>query len=110
MISELWADLTSVHKWWLIIGLAGQFSFGARFLVQWLVSEKRHRSVIPDAFWYLSLGGGLILLAYAVHRRDPVFILGQAFGVIVYSRNIMLIQAAHRRRRARAAGRTAQPS
>ena len=84
---------------WLAIGLAGQIAFGARFLVQWVASERRGRSVIPMAFWWLSLGGGVILLSYAIHRRDPVFILGQSFGLVVYARNIVLI----RRRRSRAA-------
>ncbi len=98
MNSDAWASLTSVDKWWLIIGLAGQVAFGARFLVQWVISERRRRSVIPDTFWYFSLGGGIILLAYAIHRRDPVFIIGQAFGAVVYVRNIMLIQGARRRR------------
>lgn len=86
-----------MNRIWLAVGLAGQLAFGARFLVQWIVSERRGKSVIPFAFWWLSLGGGLILLAYAVHRRDPVFILGQAFGLIVYVRNVVLI----RRRRTR---------
>ncbi|MHB8078876.1 MAG: lipid-A-disaccharide synthase N-terminal domain-containing protein [Candidatus Krumholzibacteriia bacterium] len=81
-----------MNRLWLAIGLAGQLSFGARFLVQWIVSERRGKSVIPLAFWWLSLGGGVILLAYAVHRRDPVFIIGQAFGLIVYVRNVVLIR------------------
>lgn len=82
-----------MNRLWLAIGLAGQFTFGARFLVQWIVSERRGKSVIPLAFWWLSLGGGVILLAYAVHRRDPVFIIGQTFGLIVYVRNVVLIRA-----------------
>ena len=86
-----------MNRLWLAIGLAGQLAFGARFLVQWIVSERRGKSVIPFAFWWLSLGGGVILLAYAVHRHDPVFIIGQAFGLIVYLRNVVLI----RRRRIR---------
>lgn len=81
---------------WLAIGLAGQAAFGARFLVQWIASERRGRSVIPMAFWWLSVCGGVVLLSYAIHRRDPVFILGQSFGLVVYLRNIVLI----RRRRA----------
>ena len=79
-------------KLWLLIGLGGQAAFGARFLVQWIASERRGRSVIPMAFWWLSLGGGAILLSYAIHRQDPVFILGQAFGLVVYLRNILLIR------------------
>ena len=76
---------------WLAVGFAGQALFTARFLVQWLQSERVRRSVIPMAFWYLSLAGGALLLIYALHRRDPVFILGQAAGAVVYIRNIVLI-------------------
>ena len=76
---------------WLVLGFVGQAIFGSRFLVQWLVSEKKGRSVIPLAFWYLSLGGSAMLLIYAIHRVDPVFILGQAFGSFIYIRNLVLI-------------------
>lgn len=89
---DAWSALPTAEKWWLAVGMIGQMSFGARFLVQWLASERSHRSVIPMSFWYLSLGGGLILLSYAVWRRDPVFIMGQAFGTVVYVRNIVLIR------------------
>jgi lipid-A-disaccharide synthase-like uncharacterized protein len=78
------------HDSWLWIGFLGQAFFASRFLVQWIVSERMRRSVIPDYFWYASLAGGLLLLSYALHLRDPVFILGQGFGVIVYSRNLAL--------------------
>lgn len=77
---------------WLIIGLLGQGIFAARFLVQWIISEKQKRSVIPLSFWHLSIVGGLILLAYALYKKDPVFILGQAAGLIVYVRNLHLIK------------------
>ncbi len=76
---------------WLIIGFIAQIIFGARFFLQWLVSEKQHKSVIPIGFWYLSIVGGLMLLIYAIHRKDPVFILGQATGVLIYIRNLILI-------------------
>ena len=89
--------LASGEFWWIAFGFAAQAMFFTRFLVQWLASERKRKSVIPDAFWYLSLGGGLMLLAYAVHRRDPVFILGQSVGAFIYLRNIMLI---HRERAA----------
>lgn len=82
---------------WIVIGLAGQLLFSARFLVQWITSEIRRESVVPVSFWFLSIGGSLILLAYAIHRRDPVFILGQSVGSVVYLRNLALI----RRRRVR---------
>lgn len=77
---------------WLVIGFGGQAMFAARFLVQWLVSEKKGESVIPLAFWYLSISGGAILLLYAIHQRDPVFIAGQATGVFIYARNLMLLR------------------
>jgi lipid-A-disaccharide synthase-like uncharacterized protein len=76
---------------WLVVGFLGQALFGSRFLVQWIVSERRGESVVPLAFWYLSLGGASLLLAYAIWRQDPVFILGQAFGFLVYTRNLVLI-------------------
>jgi lipid-A-disaccharide synthase-like uncharacterized protein len=84
----------SMEHVWLGIGLLGQALFSARFLVQWIASERRRRSVVPVAFWYLSLGGGLTLLAYAVYRQDPVFILGQASGLFVYGRNLYLVRRA----------------
>lgn len=82
--------------WWVVIGLGGQVLFTARFLVQWIASERARKSVVPLAFWYLSLGGGVVLLAYAIYRRDPVFILGQSMGVLIYMRNLWLIRAEHR--------------
>ncbi len=77
---------------WLSIGLAGQCLFMARFIVQWIHSERHRQSLIPVSFWYLSLLGGLIVLAYGIHKLDPVIILGQLPGTIVYTRNLMLIQ------------------
>jgi lipid-A-disaccharide synthase-like uncharacterized protein len=76
---------------WLVVGFLGQALFGSRFLVQWIVSERRGESVVPLAFWYLSLGGASLLLAYAIWRQDPVFILGQSLGFLVYTRNLVLI-------------------
>ena len=76
---------------WLLIGLAGQALFFMRFIVQWIVSERRKESVIPLQFWYWSIGGSLVLLFYAIHQRDPVFILGQSLGSVIYVRNLMLI-------------------
>jgi len=76
---------------WIGIGFLGQALFSARFLVQWLTSEMRRESVIPLAFWYLSLAGGATLLTYAIWRKDPVFIAGQGFGLLVYARNLILI-------------------
>jgi lipid-A-disaccharide synthase-like uncharacterized protein len=76
---------------WLTIGFVGQALFSGRFLVQWLYSEKMKQSLIPTAFWYFSIAGGLVLLAYALHKQDPVFIAGQAFGLLVYFRNLYLL-------------------
>ncbi len=77
---------------WLVLGLAGQALFSARFMVQWIASEIQKRSVVPISFWFLSIGGSLTLLAYAIHRKDPVFILGQSAGLLIYTRNLVLIK------------------
>ncbi len=79
------------EKIWLAIGFLAQALFASRFIVQWIASERAKQSVIPIAFWYLSLFGGILLFAYAVWRRDPVFIMGQGSGVFIYSRNLYLI-------------------
>lgn len=76
---------------WLGIGFFGQALFFMRFLVQWIASEIKKRSVIPMAFWYFSFFGGLTLLVYAIYRRDPVFIIGQSTGSIIYIRNLQLV-------------------
>ncbi|MFO0775502.1 MAG: lipid-A-disaccharide synthase N-terminal domain-containing protein [Nitrospiraceae bacterium] len=76
---------------WVIIGFVGQGLFFGRWLIQWLASERSAESRVPVAFWYMSLIGGLITLAYAIYRRDPVFIAGQSVGAVVYIRNLMLI-------------------
>jgi lipid-A-disaccharide synthase-like uncharacterized protein len=76
---------------WVLIGFLGQGMFMMRFIVQWIASEKRKESVIPVAFWYFSLGGGLILLAYAIRRMDPVFIAAYLLNPIIYSRNLYFI-------------------
>ena len=74
-----------------MVGFLGQFFFSMRFIIQWIKSEKEKRSIIPITFWYFSLLGGTTLLAYAIYRQDPVFILGQSLGVFIYSRNLYLI-------------------
>ena len=78
-------------NWWVITGFIGQGAFFMRFLIQWIASEKRGESYFPVFFWYLSIAGGIILLAYAIHIDDPVFTLGQSCGLLVYLRNLMLI-------------------
>ena len=77
---------------WVAIGFFGQALFFMRFFVQWLASERKKTSVIPTAFWYFSILGGMTLLAYAIWRRDPVFILGQSFGLVIYLRNLYFIR------------------
>jgi lipid-A-disaccharide synthase-like uncharacterized protein len=78
---------------WLLVGLGGQVLFMLRFVIQWLHSERQRKSVIPESFWYLSIAGALVLLAYSVYRRDAVFILGQVLGVGIYLRNLALIRS-----------------
>ena len=85
------SNLTNTELIYLIIGFAGQGIFSARFIVQWFVSEKKKESFIPIIFWYLSILGGISLLIYAIHRKDPVIITGQSFGIIIYLRNLILI-------------------
>jgi lipid-A-disaccharide synthase-like uncharacterized protein len=80
---------------WYALGFVGQVLFGSRFIVQWLASERQGRVVMPVLFWYLSLIGGIGLLAYAVHRKDPVFALGQAGGLVIYARNLALVRRTH---------------
>lgn len=87
----------SISPLWLAIGFVGQALFSMRFVVQWIHSERTGQSVIPVAFWYLSLLGGATLLSYAIYRQDPVFIVGQAAGLLIYSRNLYFIHRDRRR-------------
>ena len=84
-------SLNSSEIIFLIIGFFGQFIFASRFIVQWIYSEKKGESSIPIIFWYLSIIGGLSLLIYAIFRKDPVIIMGQCFGILIYARNLILI-------------------
>jgi len=83
---------------WALVGVIGQILFFSRFFVQWIVSEKKGKSTIPVVFWYLSLGGGAMLMTYAICQRDLVITLGQGVGLFVYIRNLMLISKAKRRK------------
>ncbi len=76
---------------WTVVGFLGQALFSGRFIVQWLVSERKKQSIIPVMFWYFSILGGATLLTYSIHKQDPVFIFGQALGLIVYFRNLYFI-------------------
>ena len=93
----------SQETMWLVIGFTGQACFFMRFFVQWVSSERQKRSVIPVAFWYFSLGGAAILLTYAIHRRDPVFIVGQSTGFFIYLRNLHLLAQEKREKEAASA-------
>ena len=84
-------SLSNVELFFLIIGFVGQGLFASRFIVQWIYSEKIGQSTIPIVFWYLSIFGGLGLLIYAIFRKDPVIITGQLFGILIYTRNLILI-------------------
>jgi lipid-A-disaccharide synthase-like uncharacterized protein len=76
---------------WIALGFLGQAAFSGRFLVQWVATERAGRSVVPLAFWYLSIVGSALLLGYAIHKRDPVFIVGQSAGFVIYFRNLLLL-------------------
>ena len=88
---DWWLNTPTSELIWISIGLVAQLMFSMRFIVQWVATEKARASIIPEAFWYFSFAGGLLLFAYAVYRLDPVFILGQATGLVIYSRNIYFI-------------------
>ena len=90
-LSAWWSSVTMAELIWLSVGFLAQFMFSMRFLVQWIYSERARQSVVPEIFWYFSFLGGAMLLVYAIHRVDPVFILGQAMGLVIYSRNIYFI-------------------
>tara|TARA_X000000950_G_scaffold273195_1_gene356735 strand:- start:2419 stop:2715 length:297 start_codon:yes stop_codon:yes gene_type:complete len=85
------SSLSDIEIIFLIIGFLGQGLFASRFIVQWIYSEKKGESHIPIIFWYLSIFGGIVLLMYAIFRKDPVIILGQTFGIFIYLRNLILI-------------------
>lgn len=89
---------------WVIFGFGAQFAFFMRFVIQWIASERRGRSYVPVVFWYFSLAGGVMLFTYAVHRQDPVFILGQGLGCLIYIRNLVLIHRRQARVRSRRRG------
>ncbi len=90
-LSQWWATISTKELTWLAVGFGAQLMFSLRFVVQWIASERARASVVPELFWYFSLAGGAMLLTYAIYRVDPVFILGQMTGLIIYSRNIYFI-------------------
>jgi lipid-A-disaccharide synthase-like uncharacterized protein len=86
-----WESISSGELLWLSLGLGAQAMFSTRFIIQWIASERAKKSIVPEAFWYFSFVGGFMLFMYALHRMDPVFIIGQGPGLFIYSRNIYLI-------------------
>ena len=88
---EIAGKLTGPYKFWYALGFLGQVIFTMRFVVQWIASERKGKSIIPIHFWFISIAGSLVLLVYSVWRKDPVFILGQSFGCFVYCRNLKLL-------------------
>jgi lipid-A-disaccharide synthase-like uncharacterized protein len=90
-LQHWWATTSTSHLIWIGIGFTAQALFSMRFIVQWLATEKARASISPEAFWYFSFAGGVMLLAYAIYRMDPVFILGQGAGLVIYARNIYFI-------------------
>jgi lipid-A-disaccharide synthase-like uncharacterized protein len=112
MIADLWHALGGYFyevfvmklDWWAYVGIIAQALFTGRFLVQWIASERAGRSVVPFSFWILSISGGLLLLVYALYRRDPVFILGQGLGVVIYMRNLVLVLRERRESREKITG------
>lgn len=89
-LAQWWQVTPALDKTWLAVGLIGQLMFSARWIIQWLASERVRQSVVPTTFWYFSLVGGLLVLSYGIYKGDPVIILGQ-FGVLIYARNIFLL-------------------
>ncbi len=90
-IAMWWATTSSTEIIWLAVGFLAQLMFSMRFIVQWIASEKARRSIVPETFWYFSFAGGAMLFAYAIYRFDPVFMLGQGTGLLIYARNIQMI-------------------
>jgi lipid-A-disaccharide synthase-like uncharacterized protein len=84
--------LSKVADPWFALGIVGQLMFSGRFLVQWLVSEKQSKSVVPIAFWYFSIGGGICLFVYGIKQAEPIIILGQSIGLLIYARNLYFIR------------------
>lgn len=91
MLSHHLIDIVHSFDTWVIIGMIGQFMFTMRFILQWFESEKAQKSVVPASFWIFSILGGSIVLAYAIHKQDPVFIIGQGAGLLIYFRNLHFV-------------------
>lgn len=108
-LAEWWMRTPASELVWLSVGLAAQLMFSLRFIVQWVASERARASIVPEVFWYFSFAGGAMLLIYAIYRMDPVFILGQATGLLIYGRNIYFIWRGKADQRAKAASPLKMP-
>ncbi len=95
-LATWWASISTTELIWLTVGFSAQAMFSMRFIIQWIASEKARRSIVPETFWYFSFAGGFMLFIYAIYRMDPVFILGQGSGLLIYARNIHFIWSAKR--------------
>ncbi len=95
-LGQWWVSTSVTEKTWLAVGFGAQLMFSMRFIVQWIASERARRSIVPETFWYFSMVGGAMLFAYAIYRLDPVFMLGQGMGLLIYGRNIYFIRTHHR--------------
>lgn len=98
-LATWWANISTVELIWLAVGFSAQLMFSMRFIIQWIASEKARQSIVPETFWYFSFAGGFMLFIYAIYRMDPVFILGQGMGLLIYARNIYFIWS-HKGRKA----------
>ncbi|MEM7749687.1 MAG: lipid-A-disaccharide synthase N-terminal domain-containing protein [Pseudomonadota bacterium] len=90
-LAAWWAGTSTTEMVWLTIGFTAQLMFSMRFILQWIASERAKQSIVPEVFWYFSFAGGTMLFAYAIYRVDPVFIMGQGTGLLIYARNIHFI-------------------
>jgi lipid-A-disaccharide synthase-like uncharacterized protein len=107
-LGHWWVSTPVTEKTWLAVGFLAQLMFSMRFIVQWIASERARRSIVPETFWYFSMVGGAMLFAYAIYRLDPVFMLGQGMGLVIYGRNIYFIRA-HRKSEAQATATAPAP-
>ena len=98
-LEQWWAQISGIDLWLLTLGFVAQAMFSMRFLVQWIVTERNKKSTVPEMFWYFSIFGGLLLLTYGLLRAEPIIILGQSMGVVIYARNLYFILREKRQRR-----------
>ena len=109
-LGQWWVSTSATEKTWLAVGFLAQLMFSMRFIVQWIASERARRSIVPETFWYFSVVGGAMLFAYAIYRLDPVFILGQGMGLVIYGRNIYFIRTHHKSEARRGAAAPSVPA